>query len=67
MSAPQSLVAARDLRPGQVIREEDLIVQAAPGTGNPRLRDAIPRRQTQAKQAIRGGDMISWNLIRDAA
>jgi N-acetylneuraminate synthase/N,N'-diacetyllegionaminate synthase len=61
----QSVVAARDLRPGQVIREEDLIVQR-PGTGIPA--SALPFLVgKRATIMIHGGEMISWKTVCDAA
>ena len=61
----QSLVAARDVRQGQMIREEDLIVQR-PGTGIPA--SALPFLVGKlAKRTIRGGEMITWKIVSDAA
>lgn len=61
----QSLVAARDLHAGHVIRESDLIVQR-PGTGIPA--SAWPSIVGQRTgQFIKAGQMLSWQLISDAA
>ncbi|HEX4054673.1 MAG TPA: N-acetylneuraminate synthase family protein [Tepidisphaeraceae bacterium] len=61
----QSLVAARDLHAGHVIRESDLIVQR-PGTGIPA--SAWPSIIGQRTgQFIKAGQMLSWHLISDAA
>lgn len=61
----QSLVAARDLHAGQVIRESDLIVQR-PGTGIPA--SAWPSIIGQRTgHFIKAGQMLSWQLISDAA
>ena len=60
----QSLVAARDLRRGQLIRDEDLTVQR-PGTGIPAamLDFALSRR---ARTPIPAGTMLQWNMLEDA-
>jgi N,N'-diacetyllegionaminate synthase len=61
----QSVVAARDLAPGHVIQEYDLTVQR-PGTGIPAsaLPSIVGRR---IGHSIKAGQMLSWQLISDAA
>jgi N-acetylneuraminate synthase/N,N'-diacetyllegionaminate synthase len=61
----QSLVAARDLAAGDVIRNEDLTVQR-PGTGIPA--SAMPSIVGQrTNQAVRAGEMLSWQILAHAA
>jgi N-acetylneuraminate synthase/N,N'-diacetyllegionaminate synthase len=61
----QSLVAVRDLPRGHVILEEDLMVQR-PGTGIPAA--AMPSLIGQpVGQPIRAGQMLTWQIISDAA
>jgi len=61
----QSLVVRRDLKPGEILREEDLTVQR-PGTGMPAamIDDAIGRRVTRALQA---GSLLQPDMLSDAA
>jgi N-acetylneuraminate synthase/N,N'-diacetyllegionaminate synthase len=65
MVSRQSVVAARDLLPGHVIQEYDLTVQR-PGTGIPAsaLPSIVGRR---IGHTIKAGQMLSWQLISDAA
>jgi N-acetylneuraminate synthase/N,N'-diacetyllegionaminate synthase len=61
----QSVVAVRDLPAGHVIQENDLIVQR-PGTGIPA--SALPSIVGQRiGHSIKAGQMLSWQLISDAA
>ncbi len=61
----QSVVAARDIPAGHLIQENDLMVQR-PGTGIPAsaLPSIIGRR---IGHSIKAGQMLSWQLISDAA
>jgi N-acetylneuraminate synthase/N,N'-diacetyllegionaminate synthase len=61
----QSVVAARDLPAGHVIHEIDLTVQR-PGTGIPAsaLPSIVGRR---IGHSIKAGQMLSWQVISDAA
>jgi sialic acid synthase SpsE len=61
----QSLVIARDLCAGDVIREDDLTVQR-PGTGiaASEVQVAVGRR---ARQALRAGTLLQWDMLSDAA
>ncbi len=60
----QSLVAARDLRPGQVIADGDLTVQR-PGTGIPAadVARAVGRRTAGV---IKRGTLLSWDMLAAA-
>ncbi|MDP9173545.1 MAG: N-acetylneuraminate synthase family protein [Planctomycetota bacterium] len=61
----QSLVAVRDLPKGHLLREEDLTVQR-PGTGIPAA--AFPSMVGLVMgQSIRKGQMLTWQIISDAA
>jgi N,N'-diacetyllegionaminate synthase len=61
----QSLVAARDLPAGHVIRSDDLAVQR-PGTGIPA--SAMPSIVGQrTSQLVRAGEMLSWQILAHAA
>ena len=61
----QSLVLTRDVAPGEAIRESDLTVQR-PGSGisAAAFSQAIGRR---ARQALRAGTMLQWDMLSDAA
>jgi N-acetylneuraminate synthase/N,N'-diacetyllegionaminate synthase len=61
----QSLVAARDLQPGQTLRQDDLIVQR-PGTGISAadLFSAVGRRTARP---IPRGTLLQWDMLADAA
>lgn len=57
----QSLVLARDLRPGDVLRADDLTVQR-PGTGIPAAEfDRLVGRQLRAPATA--GTMLTWEMI----
>lgn len=61
----QSLVAARDLPAGHCILEQDLKVQR-PGTGIPA--SAMPSIVGQrTSHSIKAGEMLSWQILSDAA
>lgn len=61
----QSLVLCRDLRPGDALRAEDLIVQR-PGTGIPAAmcEHVVGRRILRPLEA---GTLLQWDMISDAA
>lgn len=61
----QSLVLCRDLRAGQVLREEHLTVQR-PGTGIPAalIAQAIGKK---VKRPLKAGAMLQWDVLADAA
>ena len=60
----QSLVAARDLRRGQLLREDDLTVQR-PGTGiSCSMLDAALARR--ARVHIPAGTILQWGMLEDA-
>jgi sialic acid synthase SpsE len=61
----QSLVAARDLKVGECVREQDLTVQR-PGTGisAAEVTTAVGRRVTRA---IGRGTLLQWDMLADAA
>jgi sialic acid synthase SpsE len=61
----QSLVVRRDVKPGEVLREEDLTVQR-PGTGMPasKISEAIGRRVTRPLQA---GELLQPDMLDPAA
>jgi sialic acid synthase SpsE len=61
----QSLVVRRSLKPGDVLREEDLTVQR-PGTGMPAalIMDAVGRKVTRP---IDAGVLLQPDMIADAA
>jgi sialic acid synthase SpsE len=61
----QSLVVRRDIKPGEILREEDLTVQR-PGTGMPAamIDQAIGRRVTRALHA---GSLLQPDMFSDAA
>ena len=60
----QSLVAARDLRPGQVVGSGDVTVQR-PGTGIPaaEVARAVGRRTIGP---IKGGTLLTWDMLAAA-
>ncbi len=61
----QSVVAAKDLQPGHLIEESDLMVQR-PGTGIPA--SALPSLiGCKVDKAIRSGQLLTWQAINDAA
>ena len=61
----QSLVLCRGLRPGDVLRGEDLIIQR-PGTGIPA---AMSERVVGRKvlRLLEAGTMLQWDMLSDAA
>jgi sialic acid synthase SpsE len=61
----QSLVVCRDMRIGEILREEDLTVQR-PGTGMPAamIRQAVGRRVTRP---LRAGALLQPDMITGAA
>jgi sialic acid synthase SpsE len=61
----QSLVLRRDLKEGDVVRDEDLTVQR-PGTGLSAalITSAVGRR---AVRALNAGAMLQWDMLSDAA
>jgi sialic acid synthase SpsE len=61
----QSLVLRRDLKEGDVVRDEDLTVQR-PGTGLSAalVSSAVGRK---AVRAISAGVMLQWDMLSDAA
>ena len=61
----QSLVVRRDLKPGEILREEDLTVQR-PGTGMPAamITQTVGRRVARALQA---GVLLQPDMLADAA
>ena len=61
----QSLVAARDLQPGQTLQQDDLIVQR-PGTGISAadVSSAVGRRTARS---IPRGTLLQWDMLADAA
>ena len=61
----QSLVLSRDLRPGDVLRGEDLIIQR-PGTGIPA---AMSERVVGRKilRPLDAGTLLQWDMLSDAA
>jgi sialic acid synthase SpsE len=61
----QSVVAVRDLAPGETIQERDLTVQR-PGTGIPA--SALPSLVgCRVGKPIRSGQLLTWQAISDAA
>ena len=61
----QSLVAARDLQPGQTLRQDDLIVQR-PGTGISAA-DVFSAIGRQTARPIPRGTLLQWDMLADAA
>ena len=61
----QSLVLCRDLRPGDLLRSEDLIIQR-PGTGIPA---AMSERVVGRKilRSLEAGTLLQWDMLSDAA
>jgi sialic acid synthase SpsE len=61
----QSLVLARELHPGDVLRGDDLIVQR-PGTGIPAasIDQAVGRKILRPLEA---GTLLQWDMLSDAA
>ena len=61
----QSLVLCRELRPGDVLRSEDLIIQR-PGTGIPA---AMSERVVGRKilRMLEAGTLLQWDMLSDAA
>ena len=61
----QSLVLRRDLKAGDVLREEDLTVQR-PGTGLPAaaITKAVGKR---VARPLTAGSMLQWDMLADAA
>jgi N-acetylneuraminate synthase/N,N'-diacetyllegionaminate synthase len=61
----QSLVVGRDLHPGHVLHEDDLLVQR-PGTGIPagQLPAALGKKVTRS---LRAGTLLQWDMLSDAA
>ena len=61
----QSLVLCRELRPGDLLRSEDLIIQR-PGTGIPAAMSerVVGRRILRSLEA---GTLLQWDMLSDAA